>query len=403
MPDNPDSIPNFLFVALIVPDPPRRRALAAAISASRHAIVREFDQPMLGDLSVFARLGCDVAIVDLDNDIDQAVGIIESICLRNPSTTVMACSARSDLALARRAMQAGARDYLAEPVYADTVKSAFDRISSHRTFQEKAPGKLLVFVPSKRGVGVTSIASNFAVSLTRESGGRVVIVDLDLQLGDVALGLGLTASCSVVDALKNPDRFDLQFLSSLLVHHNSGLDVLGSPEDYSVGIVPDRAAADKVFQVLLGEFDYVVVDSGTSSGEIQESLFGRADKLYLVTELSFPAVRNAHRMMSYFSVRNGYPNLEVVLNRFDEPHGEISEDHLRKAVGRPADWKIPHGRAAAVNARNTGVPLAMENSPVAAALTRMAKAACGKPLTIGKPSRLFGFLDPKARPHHSEI
>jgi len=401
MPDNPEPISNFLFVALIVPDPRRRQSLASAIAGSRHAIVREFDQTIPGDLSAFARLGCDVAIVDLDHDIDQAVRVIESICLRNPSTTVMACSAKSDLALARRAMQAGARDFLSEPVYPDTVKAAFDRISSRRTFKEKVPGKLLVFVPSKRGVGVTSIASNFAISLTRESGARVVIVDMDLQLGDVALGLGLTTSCSVVDALKNPARFDRDFLSSLLVHHNSGLEVLGAPEDYSFGVVPERAAADKVFQVLLQEFDYVVVDAGNCNGAMQESLFELADKLYLVTELSFPSVRNANRMMAYLSTRNGYRNLEVIINRFDTPQGEIGEAHLRKAIGRAADWKIPHGRAAATHARNVGVPLAMESSPVTAALARMAKAACGKPQTVDKPSRLFGFLDP--RNHHAEV
>jgi pilus assembly protein CpaE len=401
MPDNPD----FQSVALIVPDPRRRRSLADAISGgSRHAIIREFgDEPMTGDLSAFARLGCSVAIVDLDHDIDQAVRVIEDICLRNPSTTVMACSAKSDLPLARRAMQAGARDFLAEPVFADTVKAAFERISSRRTFQEKVPGKLLVFVPSKRGVGVTALASSFAVSLARESGARVAIVDMDLQLGDLALGLGLTTSCSVVDALRNPARLDRDFLSSLLMHHSSGVDVLGSPEDYSFGTVPGRAATEKVFQVLRQEFDYVVVDAGPCNSVLQESLLEMADKLYLVAELSFPAVRNAHRMMSYLSGRNAFRNLEVILNRFDAPQGQIAEEHLRKAIGRTPDWKIPDDRSAAVHARNHGVPLALENSPIGKALGRMAKAACGKPQTAEKSGRLFGFLEPKLRMRHAQV
>jgi pilus assembly protein CpaE len=401
MPDNPE----FQSVALIVPDTRRRRSLAAAISGgSRHAIIREFaDEPMSGDSSAFARLGCSVAIVDMDHDIDRAVRVIENICLRNPSTTVMACSAKSDLPLARRAMQAGARDFLAEPVFAETVKAAFDRISSRRTFQEKAPGKLLVFIPSKRGVGVTSIASSFAISLARESGARVAIVDMDLQLGDLALGLGLTTSCSVVDALRNPTRLDRDFLSSLLMHHTSGVEVLGSPEDYSFGMVPDRAASEKVFEVLRQEFDYVVVDAGPCNSELQESLFEMADKLYLVTELSFPAVRNAHRMMSYLSAKNVFRNLEVVLNKFDAPQGEIGEEHLRKAIGRTPDWKIPHGRAAAIHARNNGVPLAMENSPVSKALAGMAKAVCGKPQIPEKSGRIFGFLEPKLRMRHAQV
>lgn len=399
MPGNPD----FQSVALIVPDIRRRRSLADAVSGgARHAIIREFgDEPMAGDLSGFARLGCSVAIVDLDHDIDQALSVIEDICLRNPSTTVMACSAKSDLPLARRAMQAGARDFLAEPVFAETIRAAFDRISARRTFQEKAPGKLLVFAPSKRGVGVTSIATNFAVSLARESGARVALVDMDLQLGDVALGLGLTATCSVVDALTNSARLDRDFLSSLVLRHESGIDVLGSPEDYSFGALPDRAACGKVFECLRQEFDYVAVDCGPCNSELHESLFEMADKLYVVTELSFPAVRNAHRMMSYLSSKSAFRNLEVILNRFDAPEGEIAEEHLRKAIGRIPDWKIPHGRSAFINARNKGVPLAAENSPVSIALGRMAKAACGKPQIPEKSGRRLGFLEPKLRMRHA--
>ena len=398
MPDNPD----FQSVALIVPDIRRRRTLADAVSGgSRHAIIREFgDESMAGDLSALARLGCNVAIVDVDHDIDQAVRVIENICQRSPTTTVMACSAKSDLTLARRAMQAGARDFLAEPVFPETVRSAFDRISTRRTVQEKAPGKLLVFASSKRGVGVTSIATNFAVALSRESGARVAIVDTDLQLGDVALGLGLTASCSVVDALRNPNRLDRDFLSSLLMRHTSGVDVLGSPEDYSFGSAPGRAAAEKVFGFLRQEFDYVVVDAGPCNGAVQESLFEMADKLYLVTELSFPAVRNAHRMMSYFSAKSVFRNLEVVLNRFDAPQGEIGEDHLRKAIGRTPDWKVPCGGTAVMQARNKGI--VPEKSPINAALGQMAKGACGKPLTPQKTSRIFGFLEPKLRVRHAQ-
>jgi pilus assembly protein CpaE len=398
MPDNPD----FQSVALIVPDTRRRRTLADAVAGgSRHAIIREFgDEPMTGDLSALSRLGCNVAIVDLDYDIDQAVRVIENICLRSPSTTVMACSAKSDLPLARRAMQAGARDFLAEPVFAETVRAAFDRLPARRISPEKAPGKLLVFVPSKRGVGVTSIASNFAVALSRESGARVAIVDTDLQMGDLALGLGLTASRSVVDALRNPARLDRDFLSSLLMHHTSGVDVLGSPEHDSFATVPGRAACEKVFEVLRQEFDYVVVDAGPCNGEIQELLLEMADKLYLVTELSFPAVRNAHRMMSYLSAKSVFRNLEVVLNRFDAPQGEIGEDHLRKAIGRTPDWKIPHDRTAATQARDKGV--VVEKSPISAALGQMAKGACGKPLTPARSGRIFGFLEPKLRMRHAQ-
>jgi len=390
--------PDFRFVALIVPDPQRRHMLAAAIAGSRQAIARELaDYPTSGDLSEFARLDCDVAIVDLDSDVEQGLRVIEGICNRNSSTTVMAWSVASNLALIRRAIQAGARDFLTDPIDAETLREAFARISSRRARQEKAPGKLLVFVPSKSGVGVTSVATNFAIALTKESGARVVLVDLDLQMGDAALHLGLTAGCSVSDAMRNPARLDREFLSSLLMRHSSGLAVLGAPETFSHCVFPADEGAGKLFRILREEFDHVVVDSGTCHGHAQEALFEKADRLYLVTELSFPSLRNANRMISFLSARDGDRRLEVILNRFDSRHPGIDEEHARKAMGRAIDWKIPSDETAARHARDKGVPLALSNCPLGQPLVQMAKAACGKPIVAGKRkmSDAFGFFGAK--------
>ena len=139
----------------------------------------------------------------------------------------------------------------------------------------------------------------------------------------------------------------------------------------------------------------MVVDAGTCHSHVQESVFEVADTLYLVTEMTFPALRNAHRMISFLSARDKSRRLEVVLNRFNSRHGSIDEKSATKALGRPINWRIPNGYAAARAAQDSGVPLAMENSPITRALVQMAKAACGKPLSTekeaGKGLQLFRF------------
>jgi pilus assembly protein CpaE len=242
-------------------------------------------------------------------------------------------------------------------------------------------------------VGATTIASNFALALTRESGAKVVVVDMDFELGEVALGLGMTAGFSVVDALLNPARLDREFLSTLLLRHSSGLAVLASPEVYSVVHCP-LEGADKLFRILREEFDYVVVDAGTSHGPMQDLLFGVAVTIYLVTETTFPALRNAHRLIAFLSAQDRSRGLEIVLNRFNSRHGGIDENSATKALARPINWKIPNGYEAARAAEDAGVPLAMADSPITRALVQMAKAACGKPLSAekkaGKGFSLFG-------------
>jgi pilus assembly protein CpaE len=393
------TLSNLLSVALIAPNAGRRRSLVTALAGSPFTIASEFETyPFQVDLPELTRLGCHVVVVDLDDDADQAIQVIENICSRDISMTVMACSSRNDSTLMRRSMQAGAREFLVEPLLPETVREAFDRASARRSIQGKVSGKILVFAPTKGGVGVTTIALNFALALTKESHARVVVVDLDVQLGEVALGLGMTAAFSTVDALQNPDRLDKEFLSTLLLRHSSGLAILAAPEKYDSFNAPVEGAG-KLFQILRDEFAYVVVDAGTCHSYIQETLFEVADTVYLVTEMSFPSLRNAHRLIAFLSARDGSRGLAVVLNRFDSRHSDITENSATKALGRPVNWRIPNDYAGARKAQDSGVPLAMQDSPITRVLVQMAESACGKSsVTAKKEHKRFSFFGSRTLP-----
>jgi hypothetical protein len=91
--------------------------------------------------------------------------------------------------------------------------------------------------------------------------------------------------------------------------------------------------------------------------------------------------------------------LEVVMNRFASRHGGIDEKSATKALGRPINWRIPNAYAAARAAQDSGVPLAMENSPITRVLVQMAKAACGKPLSTQKEAgKGLSFFRSRALP-----
>jgi pilus assembly protein CpaE len=255
---------------------------------------------------------------------------------------------------------------------------------------------MLVFVPTKGGVGVTTVTANFALALASESKTRVVVVDMDFQLGEIALGLGMSVTFSVVDALRNIERLDREFLSTLLIRHSSGLSVLASPDEYSFFQLSAHESATRLFRVLRDEFDYVVVDAGACHGHLQEALFEMADKLYLVTELTLPALRNAHRLISYLSGGDGNRRMDVVVNRFNSRHGDIDENSAIKAIGRPINWRIPNAYAAARAAQDNGVPLALQDSPITKALVQMARVACGKSVVPEKkPGGAFSFFSSK--------
>ena len=356
-----------LSVALIGPDEERRSVVAKALAETRRANVREFDsyppkrEHLHGLLASF-----EVVILDLDSEPDVALELVERASASD-AATIMVYSEKTDPKFAIRSMRAGAREYLLLPLEQSAVAEALVRsTSTPRTTaspQEKAlaaensPGGLHVFVGSKGGSGVTTVACNAAIALAQRSGQSILLIDLALPIGDAALCLGITAGYSTEDALRNIDRLDASFLQSLLVKHRSGVFVLAAPTK-----VPDleisKGAIDKLIAIARSEFDHVIVDVGSRIDVAAKVLLEDVSTIYLVTQTGISELRNSNRLISQFFAE-GSPNLEIVINRFESRFLEpANEDVIAKALGRPVRWKIPDDQdaARALQCGDSGLP-----------------------------------------------
>jgi len=384
---------NDLSIALIGPDDFRRKGVVSALSGTHSGTIQEvFVYPQLDDVPQLLQPGYDVVIVDLDSEPERALDLVECICGQS-SATVMVYSARSDSDMLVRCMRAGAREFLTQPIPPTTMTEALVRASARRQAtnpQKKTRGKVLVFLGAKGGTGVTTVACNFAVSLAQESKQNTLFIDLDLPLGDAALNLGISSEYSTFNALQNYTRLDTNFLSKLLVKHSSGLAVLGAPGKF-VALQTAHEAIDKLLAVARNEFDYIVVDAGTRLDLTATALFDRSSTVYLVTQVSIPELRNSNRLITEFFKGDG-PKLEIVLNRHMPRSMGMDEQHVTKALTKPATWKIPNDYATAKRTQNTATPLSLEDSPISRVIKDMARAVSGQPETQEKKKRfsLFG-------------
>lgn len=390
----PDALDvHVLSVALIGPEEQRRRAVAAALAGSQASVTREFaSYPGLDDVPQLIESGYDVIIVDLDSDPERALDLVEHIC-GNSSVTVMVYSRRADPELLVRCMRAGAREYLTQPIAPGTIAEALVRASVRRPVTrpaKKALGKLLLFAGAKGGSGVSTIAGNFAIALAQECGHSTLLLDLDLPLGAAALDLGIISQFSTVNALQNLGRLDSNFLSTLLTKHSSGLSVLSSPDKYVPIDVSDEAVG-KLLAVARQDFDYVVVDAGSSAGSLYRSLIEGAATVYLITQVSISDLRNSNRLISELFAHHGN-RLEIVLNRYTPSSLGIDEENITKALTQPAAWKIPSDYRTVQRAQNTATPIALGESSIAEVIRQMARTACGLPAVPDKKKRfsLFG-------------
>jgi pilus assembly protein CpaE len=391
---DPDALgTNVLSVALIGPEEHRRKALASVLAGTMASVTREFSSyPAPDDVPQLLSSGYDVIIVDLDSDPENALDLVENIC-GSSQVTVMVYSARENSELLVRCMRAGAREFLTQPIAPGTIAEALVRASVRRPAArspKKVASRLLVFTGAKGGSGVTTIASSFAVALAQESGQSTLLIDLDLPLGDAALDLGITAQFTTANALQNISRLDSNFFAKLLTKHSSGLSVLSAPDSYTPIHATDEAI-EKLLMVARQEFEYVVVDAGSSTGSTYKTLIDGAATVYLVTQVSITELRNSNRLIKEFFAARG-PKLEIVLNRFVARSLGIDEEHITKALTQPATWRIPSDYLAVQRSRNTATPLALEDSPISGVIRQMARTACGLPPIADKKKKfsLFG-------------
>ena len=215
-------------------------------------------------------------------------------------------------------------------------------------------------------------------------------MELNLNIGDVALVLGLEARFTLTDALKNSTRLDRDFVATLMTHHQSGLAVLAASDSYAPAPPVDHSAISRLLHILQEQFAYVVVDAGPSLGSHATALFEAADAIYLVSQADIPSLRNAQRFVTN-GLQVKHQQLEVVLNRFEANKLGLDQDRISKALGVAPKWMVPNDFAAVRHSQNTGESLMLKQSPVTKALRQMARAACGKPIEEVKKKRLGLF------------
>ena len=368
-------------VALIGPDEPRRKAIANALNKCSGVHVQEISSypADVEDIPKMLEEHHDVVIVDLDGNPKLALNIVESIC-DDGSRTVMVFSEKADRELVVQCMRAGARELLVLPITAADMADALARITvrlpGSRPARRKA-GKLFVFLGAKGGCGVTTLATKFAATLAYESGDKTLLIDLGLPLGDAAINLGIVAKFTTDNAFHDSSRLDTNFLTSLLTRHASGLFVLTAP-----GELPQTevtvGAVDKLLSVACKSFDYVVVDAGSRLDLKSSALFDISATIYLVTQVGVSELRNSNRLITQFFATRGR-KLQIILNRYTPQNVLFDEEHITKALTRPAQWRVPNDFAAARRIRNATSPYAMEESPIPIAIRNMARKACGLP------------------------
>ncbi|MEN8169059.1 MAG: AAA family ATPase [Pseudomonadota bacterium] len=305
----------------------------------------------------------DVVFLELDGHAERHIEDLESL-LKEHRSSVSVYVTYKEVALdvVRRMMRIGVKDIFPQPFQTQELMTEMAHAVSAKRERIKASkgakGGVTAFIDAKGGVGATTLAVNVAHVLAVEHKAEVLLIDFDLQFGDVGISLDMHPRSNVSDALQQPDRVDSVLLKALITKHDSGLDVLSSPGNLTTLDELTGASVRKILQAAVQDYDFVLLDLPRyfNAGVIEALKF--SDPIMLVCQNSLETIRNAKMIMDNLSLLGvSLTSIELVNNRAMAKSGSVSIDKLKSTLGKERIHRVRNDYAAAVSAQDQGLPV----------------------------------------------
>ncbi len=279
-----------------------------------------------------------------------------------------------------RGLRAGADDYLVKPFHQAELLARMKSLLARFAPREgpggiRAPmGKLLAFYGAKGGVGTTTLAINAAIALHQEHTRRVALVDGVLQFGDHRVFLDLGNDRKSISDLVSAPTIDADLIKSVMVRHDSGVDLLLAPPSPEDGDLVHEAQMDQALTILRTMYDYVIVDVEKRLGDLTLSVLDHADMIFVVMTADLSCLKNVRLVLEALG-RVGYESSKVklLLNRSNAFTG-ISVGAAEGALKRQFEFKITNEYRVAISAQNSGTPFSYSkpDSPLGREISALA-------------------------------
>lgn len=335
----------------------------------------------------------DVVLMDINMPDIDGITATEMIRQKSPHIKVVILSVQGDQNYMRRAMLAGARDFLTKPPMGDELVSAIRRAGeiAHMERAQAASlraipttmsssatpvsslgmgltrGKVVSVYSPKGGTGCTTIAVNLAIALHNDDT-RVVIVDSNLQYGDVAMFYNEQGKNTISDLAPLADELDLEMVDGVLVKHSAtGVSILASPSRPEQA---DKVNADqflKIVDFLRRMYAYVVVDTSTYLSDVTIAAIDASDVIVLVTSQDIPSIKNSRLFLDLMlTMQIDRERVIFVMNKFDKRIA-ITAERVSENLKQEVATVLPLEERVVVPAVNRGVPFMIDNKTQAVA------------------------------------
>ncbi len=353
------------------------------------------------------KLQPDIVLMDINMPDIDGIQATERIMNSVPNVSVIMMSVQGEQDYLRRAMRAGASEFLVKPFSGDdlitTIRQVHTNEASKRRFaavaqynnaglpgqeqREDAKGQIISIFSPKGGVGRTTIITNLAISVKQQSKKRVVLVDGSLFFGDVGLVLDVRNQKTISDLNGKMDELDSELIGDVLMTHSSEIKILLAPPKPEQAELVTAEDLKRILQELKHDFDYVFVDTFPSlKEETQLAILDMSDLILTVMTLEMPSIKDVRLFLAVADLLEySRSKISLILNRADSKHG-LKAENIERIVGHPIAATLVSSGAAVTLSINQGTPIVVDapDNPFSRDIGRLAREVVNGTLVTDK-------------------
>jgi pilus assembly protein CpaE len=302
-------------------------------------------------LMTIERARPDVVIVGYTRAVDASLQLADELKRTMPTVVLVALADTPDSSAILGAMRAGYKEFVVLPADANRLRQTV-RSAAQSQADEEEKGRVIALMGSKGGVGTSTIAIHLAAELAGIH--RVLLIDLDLGMGDVAPLMDIQSRDSLGELATRADRLDERVLTSAVVVHKSKVNVLTTPDDtQSIGEIK----AEELFNIVsvaAKAYQWVIIDCGTFHNDAVVLALQVADTVVLVTTPDVTSVRDAYRRMrSLTTLGVEKERVRLVVNRWHKA-AYVSKKDIGQNLGIPVSATVADDPRHVEQAMNEG-------------------------------------------------
>lgn len=347
----------------------------------------------------------DVVIMDINMPLLDGISAAEILSTAKPNVIIIVTMAEEGEEAIKRAMQSGARYFFRKPFseldISHIIIDLYDKqqmssrvYSSRDYFGSNKKSQIISVFSTKGGVGKTTVAANLAVALSERSNGKVALLDLDLQFGDIPIMFNIYPNKTIADLAGEVNNMGSDVIEEFMVEHESGVRVLSAPLTPEYAEYINGHTVENILRILIESYKYIIIDTAPSFNDVNLTVMDMSDQIFFITTLDLSTIKNVKAGLQIMnSLKYSDRKVTLVLNRYHRHFG-ISNNELEKIFDKKVEHIIPEDNINVIQAMNEGTPLVISKnrSRSAKSIIEMAEKLCDESKAESKKifSRAFG-------------